>query len=262
MVTITLQNAFASLSDKTRDWLTSEEIVDKITSLNDGLGLKSDRRRIISKLILRVAVQDLDPRDFANELGSQLKINYEAAKEITQKVHDECLQPIEAELKKINVDVHEMIEYSTNPPEQLSAYPDKPAPVMEYSKPAKLGSKPLKVEATSKLLTTAPDNLPLAKQKMKPVSPAQPFVLHKETGDIKPVEEGGKTSFKYKESVRERAVKEPPVKVKIESPLSGNNLEFQRIVHYSNFFTPFNTPQTPPTKGEVKVKVPDSKWFS
>ena len=257
MATITLQNAFASLSDKTRSWLASEEIVDKITSLNDGLGLKSDRRRIISKLILRVAVQDLDPRDFANELGSQLKINYEAAKRVSQKIHDDCLQPIEAELKKINIDVHEMIEYSANPPEQLSAYPDKPAPVLEQSKPLEL-----KPETKLKEPSTPPVNLPLAKQDVKPTSPDQPFVLHEEVDDIKPVEEGGKPSFTYQTPVEERAAKEPPVKAKIENPLSNSPLEIQRIVHYSNFFTPLNTPQTPPTKGTAKIKVPDSKWFS
>ncbi len=259
MVTTSLQNAFASLSDKIRDWLSSEEIVKNITTLNDKLSLKSDKERIISKLILRVAVQDLDPRDFANELGSQLKINYEAAKEVTQKIHDECLQPIEAELKKIGVDVHEMIEYSTAPPDQLSSYPDKPAPVTEYSNPAKLSAKPTKVK--NKPATEAPNNLPLAKQKIKPPTPNQPFVLHEEIGEIKPVEEESKSSFTYKEPVKERSVEEAPVRVEIENSLD-DNVEVQRIVHYSNFFTPLNTPQIPPTKGEIKVKIPDSKWFS
>ena len=257
MATISLQNAFASLSDKIRDWLSSEEIVNKIAVINDELGLRSHKRQIISKLILRVAVQDLDPRDFANELGSQLKINYEAAKGVAQKIHDQCLQPIEAELKKIGVDAHEMIEYSTTPSDQLAAYPDKPAPVLEQSKPLEL-----KPETKLKEFATPPTNLPLAKQDVKPTSPDQPFVLHEEVDDIKPVEEGEKPSFTYQTPVQERVAEEPPVKAKIESPLSSSPLEIQRIVHYSNFLTHLSTPQTPPTKGVAKIKVPDSKWFS
>jgi hypothetical protein len=86
--------------------------------------------------------------------------------------------------------------------------------------------------------------------------------LHEEVDDIKPVEEGDKPSFTYQTPVQERVAEEPPVKAKIESPLSSSPLEIQRIVHYSNFLTHLSTPQTPPTKGVAKIKVPDSKWFS
>lgn len=95
----------------------------------------------------------------------------------------------------------------------------------------------------------APSSAPLSSPAPVPKSiQGGPFVLHEEKNIESATEASGiKPSFIFKGSP-ETSLKNPETtKVTIE-----------RVVHYSNFYTPLNRS---PLKYYQKVKVPKSKWF-
>ena len=111
-----LGTAFTSLPQSVREWLTDENVALFVDEINTKLGFDIDnpQSEIIPHLVLRLCVQDLEPRDFINELSHYLDIGFESAKTLTKEIEERILKPIEAPLK-IDVGVDLKLLYFTNP---------------------------------------------------------------------------------------------------------------------------------------------------
>lgn len=234
-----LAAAFEALPKKIRDWLGSDEVTDLIADISDSKG------SVIAKAVLRLTVGDLNPRDFINELSSQLSVDYEKAKEISQQILDNVLKPIEISLKEAGVDVGLMIEY----PRKIAA--SATAPPRNDDRSSVIASPDRnRGEAIS-----PPDNLPIPKSPVKPVSPDKPFILYQEEDVSQSPSE--KPSFKYRPPLEDRVSFKLAPKAEIGIP--G---QIARVVHYSEFITPLN--QAVIQKPEIKpriIPIPKSRWF-
>lgn len=125
--------AFLSLSDKIKEWISSEEVVGIISEIDVDFGIEGEGESILPGLILRLVAQEIDPRHFVNEIGAALKINYETAKKIAQRVDSGILKPIEVELGKAGTDTHQIFDYAEPPLKDLERYVEKPEVDVELS---------------------------------------------------------------------------------------------------------------------------------
>lgn len=144
-----LTAAFQSLPESIRQWLSDEHVAAIIDDINQRLNLTEEngREEIIPHLILRLCVQDLDPRQFINELSHWLDIGFESAKILTKELEEKILQPIAEPLKtSVGVDLR-MLSFAV--PEPRSAPPPTPPPEFPVSAtvtaaiPAALSTEPL-----------------------------------------------------------------------------------------------------------------------
>ena len=223
-----LAAAFEALPKKIRDWLGSDEVTDLIADISDSKG------SVIAKAVLRLTVGDLNPRDFINELSSQLAVDYEKAKEISQQILDNVLKPIEISLKEVGVDVGLIVGYARE------------------GKNVGTSGVPTR---TSDVQNSPPDNLPIPKSPVKPVAPDKPFILYQEEAVSQSPSE--KPSFKYRPPLEDRVSFKLAPKAEIGIP--G---QIARVVHYSEFITPLN--QAVIQKPEIKpriIPIPKSRWF-
>ncbi len=97
--TKTLQEKFAVLPDKIKQWLSSEELVYIISDIEMRLGLDDEKVLIIPSIVLRLAVQDIEPQDFTNTLAQELGVSSSIAKTIAEDIEKNALRPIEGELR-------------------------------------------------------------------------------------------------------------------------------------------------------------------
>ena len=76
-------------------------------NLDELLGLKEERRRIIPRLLLRLEVKDLHAADFVDAISQELTIGPQTAKSIAIEIKESMLKPIEASLTNwdINIDL-------------------------------------------------------------------------------------------------------------------------------------------------------------
>jgi len=262
MATPSLQTAFSSLPDSIRDWLSSEEAAQTISEINEELGLEQDWRSTIPRLVLRLAVQDLNPRDFINETGMYLRINYQAAKTVTEKIINKVMKPIEGELFKIGIDVRLTLDFPSPPLGQLANLPSAP--------PA--GTKPPVAQPLTKPQSAAPPptNLPLITPKIEPAPTDKPLIIHQE--EIKPAQpsggQGGLTrSLLPAGALSENKTGAPPVRTEIEG--MSSHPVIKRVVHYSNYLTPLTQANIQPNKSaerknqeKEKIHIPKSRWFA
>ena len=86
---------------------------------------------------------------------------------------------------------------------------------------------------------------PIITPPTKEISAGGPFILHEEKEERVSAEKSTGPSFIFKDIPNNRILE--PTKITVE-----------RVVHYSNFYTPLNQA---PLKYHKKVKIPKSKWF-
>ena len=186
----TLNSEFLSLPKKIKEWLSSEQLVYIISDISARLGLAEGKKTAIPKLILRLAVKDLNPTDFINELSGELKIDFKTAQAIADDIEKKALRPIETELKReTGVDVK--LIYFGKP----AAKPQAPAaekPIVETKIPA--------IPVPQITVTPIPPPPPQIPEKPKPIENPKakpeepvvdlesfkikgplPFMLHRET---------------------------------------------------------------------------------
>ncbi len=175
--------AFASLSEKIRDWLSSEEIADIIEKICRKAKIEGEKVKWLSKIILRIAVQTLDPRQLSDEINKQLGIGADSAKKLAAEIKEKALRPIERDLKAMGIDIDMITDFAS------------PSPKME---------------------PPPPENLPLAVKKQVFLPPSdRPFVIHEEEAVKTEISEN-RPSLIYKVPLQEKEVGGPQVKAEIE----------------------------------------------
>lgn len=285
--TASISSAIQSLPEHIWDWLTSDAATLSITEINNRLGFKSERRRIIPSLILKLITQSLDPMDFINELSHELNISFQAAKAISEEIESRILKPIEAELRRdVGVDV-KLIYFGKPGPRAVAPTPTPETPAPIPSPPTAI---PLEVRPAEGTAITAGDGLPLMKppkpiisgptewEKLRrepttapkePEMPVSPFILHQENV---PVSVASKTktepslNIKVKDYYQASEEKRPqrPVPVQVEYSLGemksttknlAANIQEQkaRVVHYNEMRTPLNNLGLPKAAAENRV---------
>jgi hypothetical protein len=122
MDTTSLRKSFESLPQPIKDWLTSEQTTLRIIEINKRVDVTGNTLSVIPKLILRLVIKDLNPRNFIDEIRRGLDVTDETAKTITQEIEQAILRPIAINLRReVGIDINEI--YS--PP----TVPTRPAPV-------------------------------------------------------------------------------------------------------------------------------------
>jgi len=154
-----LHNAFLNLPSRIKEWLSSDQITFLLREITDRLGIGENKVAGISKLILRLAAQDLEPIDFINELAHELDIGFQTAKTIAEDIEKKVLKPIESELRR-DVGVDLKLIYFGKPSAQraepkipvaapLTAKAPEPMP-LPTAAPIPLEAPPLPAEALAK----------------------------------------------------------------------------------------------------------------
>lgn len=214
--------ALKSLPENIKDWLGSESLTEIIIGINENRKILGEKKGVIPHLVLRLAVQDLSPRDFTNELKTGLAIADEKAQDITKEIEEKILKPMAPELKKIGVDI-ELLQYEAAPP-------SPPPPPLPSEAPPAGGAK-----------EGPPPPTP---------PPSEPFIIHQELEPPTPsaLPAGPRPSFSY----------QTPLANIPKSPPEASQVKVERVVHYSSFFTPIRKKPVDPS---LKIKVPKSKWF-
>ncbi len=205
-----LNLVFKSLPEPIKNWLTSNEIKEKLAGIIIKFNLKEEQELALSKIILRLVTQDLKPENLTSEISSDLSVDEIAAKNIIESVNEKILGPIADDLLTTGVDT-KLLKFNI----PSSAPPIAPTP--------------LRSPVQNKLQD-------------------KPFVLHEEKNIESATEASAiKPSFIFKGSPN----------ISLKNP-ETTKVTIERVVHYSNFYTPLNRS---PLKYYQKVKIPKSKWF-
>ncbi|GEM_PF-2066680 len=251
-----LNAAFHSLPDHIQEWLASEAITLLIAEINTKLGFKNEKRSVVPRLILRLTVQDLDPRDFINELSHELDISFQAAQTLTKELEDKVLSPIEIELRNsVGVDIKLMYFGQATAKKSIPSIPMGGTPMPTFVeesvtiKPVELPKgpdttswlrpKPI-TESTSSPKSSVPES-PLAQTAAQPKIDGglkidlkkfeikdgegneTPFILHQETSlkSIQPqfTKEKPALNLKIQNSpTPEKPAAPKPISVRLETP--------------------------------------------
>ncbi|OGY68240.1 MAG: hypothetical protein A3H63_01880 [Candidatus Harrisonbacteria bacterium RIFCSPLOWO2_02_FULL_45_10c] len=269
--------AYQSLQEHLRDWLASDVVMFSIGEINNRLGFKDEKRKIIPALVLRLFIQDLEPIDFINELSHELAISFEAAKSITQDIEAKVLKPVASELRReVGVDT-QLLYFGKPGPRAIKEQENIPAPAtspfpsaipLEAGRPEATVALPTDRQAhpeAGRPLTGPPTIQKSFKDFLKPApstgsgqaapsekitaetpKTATPFMLHQETSQEKSGEQS-KDFFKTKPGINikvqnyyQPVVEQPRP---IEKPTTikiETPSQNQRVVHYSELRTPLN----------------------
>ena len=281
-----LHNAFVALPPRIKGWLSSDQITFLLREISDRLGIGENKVAKISKLILRLAAQDLEPIDFINELAHELDIGFQTAKAIAEDIEKKVLRPIESELRR-DVGVDLKLIYFGKPSAQ-KAEPKIPAAApltakMPEPAPAPPAPIPLEVRPAEGRATAAGGGLPLTgptewEKLRKPPPPvvdlesfqikggvpkteepaASPFILHQE-GTAFPTKTPKAEPFlgiKVEKPLPKET--EKPVSVRVETPsTSSKQAPPVRVVHYNGLRTPLNNlgmPKEIPSQNRVDLR--------
>ena len=120
-----LRKKFDELSDKIREWLTSERATYVIIDINEKLGLAGSLIKIIPDTILRLVTKDIEPGEFINILAEELDMDFNNAKNIAQEIEEKILRPIEGPLRR-EADVDVKLIYFAKPRSIVSQPPTQP----------------------------------------------------------------------------------------------------------------------------------------
>lgn len=104
-----LQDLLQEVPEDIKEWVGSEKITNTIIKLNEKLGLKDDKRRIIPRMLLRLETKDLHPAEFIEEIAHSLDIGMKSANMIAEEIKEKVLEPIEPSLDQwgVNIDLIE-----------------------------------------------------------------------------------------------------------------------------------------------------------
>lgn len=225
------------LPEVVREWLTSPDATALVVDLNRRLELVGEEIRIIPRLISRLVLRKIDPKNFALYLKQELWIDFEKAKEVAREIEEKILRPIAIPLKQANgVDVRDIYlgKQELAPEEELGIpliAPEVASPKTRVVSDVRREPAPAPPPPPTPA-PFAPSGAPAEPPKEK--TGDAPFILHEEQAPVAPVakEEGGPSfSFKSADVIRRPAPPPPPV-AKVERP--GDAI---RIVHYSNLRT-------------------------
>lgn len=224
---------FKTLQPEIKEWIASDDTSAIVKAIAARFILSDDQERKLPVLILRLVTQDLPPESFKAELAKETGVDEGLAKNITEAIAKEVIEPIGAALRYGGV--------NTN--------------LLGFNAPASPAS------LTRLRATSAPDPIPAPQAESAAASPAeaaqapasaQPFILHEEPRITTDATPNGGRPFNYSPEEAGRAGQIPP------------RVVIERVVHYSQLRTPLNVAsgnKGTPASGTVKPKLPQSKWF-
>jgi hypothetical protein len=67
--------------------------------INNRLAIEGEFIKVIPRLITRLVVKDIDPKNFIPELADELELSFSAAKALAQEVEEKILRPVELPLR-------------------------------------------------------------------------------------------------------------------------------------------------------------------
>lgn len=120
--TSSLSRSFQSLPETIKNWLVSETVTDIILSINISLYIEGKNRKKLGNSIIFLITGSIDARNMINELGRELRINFNTARSVAQQIYDQILKPIDTELRALGVDARQIIDYSATPDPSLSTF--------------------------------------------------------------------------------------------------------------------------------------------
>lgn len=100
-----LWQIYKQLPEELKETAASAEVADDIFEIakDNGIDVENDENlKLISQLVAHVLMGLLLPSDFENELKSELNLNSEAAKKITQRINRLVFYPVKSALEQLN----------------------------------------------------------------------------------------------------------------------------------------------------------------
>lgn len=235
---------FKTLQPEIKEWIASDDTAAIIKAIAARFILSDEQERALPILILRLVTQDLPPESFKAEVTKETGVEAELAKQITEALAKEVIEPIAAALRYGGVDTNLL---------GFNAPATSPSGLRETSAAAPRPVEQKTTQPTSTPITEKPqmttEVTPTQTPEPAPTI-AQPFILHEEP---RPTADGTpKTAQSFNYQVQPEAGKIPP------------RIVIERVVHYSNLRTPLNVASTNknvPQGERPKPKLPQSKWF-
>ncbi len=229
---------FKTLQPEIKEWIASDDTSALTKAIAARFILSDDQERKLPILILRLVTQDLPPESFKAELAKETGADAELAKNITEAIAKEIIEPIGAALRYGGVNTALL---------GFNAPATAPHPANEaVPRPAPTPAPAPHMDAPTNPIQTATEKTP-----EPPPATAQPFILHEEPRAT--ATQSGSRSFSYSSQEGGGAGTVAP------------RVVIERVVHYSNLRTPLNvasTNSTTPHGTQPKPKLPQSKWFT
>lgn len=279
--------AFESLPTAIREWAASSQTTYLIMEINDRLGFKNEKIRIIPRLIYRLITQDLDPIDFTNELSHELNIGFQTAKSIAGDIEIKVLAPIEMELKN-DIGVDAKLIYFGQPFSKKPSFSSTGGAAQDINpvnkpfedKPGaipldNLGAGSPTIIKTENLNLTGQTTIEIKSQgavevidhtkskelptitDQKEIDSAAPFMIHQEDA-LKPLmpqytKENPDLKIDTKNYFPSKPAEPKPISIRLE--IEGAQTPKARVVNYSDLRTPLNSigaeKKQPPKKGDL-----------
>ncbi len=224
---------FKTLQPEIKEWIASDDTSAIIKAIAARFVLSDEQERKLPILVLRLVTQDVPPESFKAELAKEMGVDTELAKNITEAVAKEVIEPIGAALRYGGVNTA-LLGFNAPPsaPQAAEQATPRPAPAPQIKENA----------VTSQPVETKPLE----------TSPSSPFILHEEPRATAGATANGGRSFNYSPESAEGDGKIPP------------RVVIERVVHYSQLRTPLNVASAQKSTSAhtgVQPKMPQSKWF-
>lgn len=117
------------LPKEIRNWLASESLAYAISEITNRIGLSEKKSAAVSRLIFLLITQQLDPKDFINELSHDLDTSFETAKAIAGDIEKDALHPMSTQLRRdLNLDVKSIYFGQPSPKSSQIPPPSEVAP--------------------------------------------------------------------------------------------------------------------------------------
>ena len=215
---------FKTLQPEIKEWIASDDMSAIIKAIAARFILSDEQERKLPILILRLVTQDLPPESFKAELAKETGVDIELAKNITESIAKEVIEPIASALRYSGVNTNLLGFNAPATPTKTPPAAPAPAPQPKIQKSA--NETPSTIES-------------------------KPFILHEEPRGIANAVPDDGRSFNYSATSEDDSKNSPRVVI-------------ERVVHYSQLRTPLNvasiSKNTPNNTG-VKPQLPQSKWF-
>ncbi len=228
---------FKTLQPEIKEWIASDDTSAIIKAIAARFILSDEQERVLPLLVLRLVTQDLPPESFKAELAKETGVDTELAKNITDAIAKEVIEPIASALRYSGVNTALL---------GFNAPATAPHPASEaMPRPAPAPQPPIPTDPIQTATENAPESILVP-------TPLQPFILHEEPRAV--AAQSGARSFSYS----------PQTDTGVESTTSPR-VVIERVVHYSQLRTPLNiasTTRSAPEGDRVKPKLPQSKWFT
>ncbi len=271
--------AFSLLPEAIRVWLTSDQVVDTVTLLNDKNHIPPGKLRIIPRDITRLVVGIIQPKEFVDQLKKDLGLPVEITQKIAAEIKGKILNPIAVALKNTTgIDISfipvEAIGGEKIPPigAPTPAQPLQPAQTPTSTPTSTVPVAPVQPgpEQPKARVISFSNNVAVSRPAPTPTSPTptpvaptqptanvvsmkKPFMLHEEK-PVAPLSQPTRESFSFRVQPQAEVPKGPrpapaqfisPFESSMKKPVAPQTAktagpEIPKIVHYTTQRTPLD----------------------